>query len=165
MKGRMEIAMLRRDEIKRQIEELAEQLEQVERADHYRDYLRKLVETDIAEPLLVDLGKDVDSAFKVEVLRWLAPHDSRNRELSIKDWVITTIGESPAELTPADLRDRFKREFSPKRVASLRQYLAKPLDLVQKKDGNGRLHLTSKGQGTYVKIKGLYELVGDVFNE
>ena len=157
----MEIAMLRRDEIKRQIEELAEQLEQVERADHYRDYLRKLVEADIAEPLL----KDVDLAFKVEVLRWLAPHDSRNRELSIKDWVITTIGESPAELTSSDLRDRFKREFSPKRVASLRQYLAKPLDLVQKKDGNGRLHLTAKGQDTYAKIKGLHELVGDMFNE
>ena len=150
--------MLRRDEIKRQIEELAEQLARVERADHYRDYLRKLVEADIAEPLLVN------SAFKVEVLRWLAPHDSRNRELSIKDWVIATIGESPAELTPADLRDRFKREFSPKRVASLRQYLSKPFDLVQKKDG-GRLHLTEKGQGTYVKIKGLYELVGDMFNE
>ena len=153
--------MLRRDEIKRQIEELAEQLARVEREDHYRDYLRKLVEADIAEPLL----KDVNSAFKIEVLQWLAPQESKNRELSIKDWVITTIGESPAELTPADLRDRFKREFSPKRVASLRQYLSKPFDLVQKKDGNGRLHLTAKGQDTYVKIKGLYELVGDVFNE
>jgi len=151
--------MLRRDEIKRQIEELAEQLARVEREDHYRDYLRKLVEADIVKPLL----KDVYSAFQQEVLRWLQLETSETRDLTIKDWVITTIGESPAELTSSDLRDRFKKEFSPKRVASLRQYLSKPFDLVQKKDG--RLHLTSKGQGTYVKIKGLHELVSDMFNE
>ena len=153
--------MLRRDEIKRQIEELAEQLARVEREDHYRDYLRKLVEADIVKPLL----KDVYSAFQQEVLRWLQLETSETRDLTIKDWVITTIGESPAELTSSDLRDRFKKEFSPKRVASLRQYLSKPFDLVQKKDGNGRLHLTEKGQGTYIKIKGLHELVSDMFNE
>ena len=153
--------MLRRDEIKRQIEELAEQLARDEREDHYRDYLRKLVEADIVKPLL----KDVYSAFQQEVLRWLQLETSETRDLTIKDWVITTIGESPAELTSSDLRDRFKKEFSPKRVASLRQYLSKPFDLVQKKDGNGRLHLTEKGQDTYAKIKGLHELVGDMFNE
>ena len=145
--------MSRRDEIKWKLEELEgerakleEELERTERADRYRAYLRKLVAADIAEPLL----KDVDSAFKDEVLRWLAPQESKNREPTIRAWVIAIIGESPAELTPADLRDRFKKEFSPKRVASLRQYLAKPLDLVQKRDG--KLVLTRNGKAEFRKL-------------
>lgn len=145
--------MLRRDEIKRQIEEidqqrtqLTEQLEQVEREKLYRDYLGKLVEADILRPAV----DDVDSAFQHAVLRWLQPETPESRDLTIKAWVIATIGETPGELTPAQLRDLFKNHFGPKRVASLRQYLSKPFGLVQKKDG--RLHLTKKGQAEFRKL-------------
>ena len=144
-----------RDEIKRKLEaldgeriKLEKELKRAEHAELYRDYLRALVDADIAEPL----SKDVDSAFKDEVLRWLAPQESKNREPTIKAWVIAIIGEFPDELTPADLRDRFKREFGPKRVASLRQYLAKPFGLVQQ-GRDGKLVLARKGQVEFRKLR------------
>ena len=144
--------MSRRDEIKRELEQLDyqrtrlnEQLEQAEREELYKAYLRRLLEADIRQPSC----NDVESAFQQEVLRWLMPETSQARK-TIRDWVIATIGARPGELTPAQLRDLFRSEFGPRRVPSLRQYLTKTFGLVQKRDG--KLLLTQNGQREFRRL-------------
>lgn len=146
--------MSRLDEIKQKLAELEEErtqltheLRQVEREDRYKSYLIKLVEADVAAPA----STTVDAAFKDEVLRWLGPSASTKPETTIKGWVLSAVAESPEELTPADLRNRFKSEFGPKRVASLRQYLTQPFGLVKK--SNGKLVLTKTGKSELAKLK------------
>ena len=146
--------MMRRDEINRKLDELADKQAQLtaelqQREESYKDYLSKLVEADIAKPATAN----ADAAFKDEVLQWLGPRENAKSASSIKGWVLSTIGECPSQLTPADLRSRFTSEFGAKRVASVRQYLTKPFGLVQKQKADGKLVLTKKGQAELEKLK------------
>jgi hypothetical protein len=142
------------DEVKRKLDELDRERarlmrkrEQLERECHYKSYLLKLVEADIAKSALGSR----DAKFKEEVLRWLCTDLSEKPRLTIKDWVLRTIGSFPNQLTPADLRERFVREFGPRHVASLRQYYSKRFkQFVQRVDG--RLALTKKGQVEFAKL-------------
>jgi hypothetical protein len=148
-----EIAMTRSDEIKRMLNKLddertrlMDELHQAEREEHYRTtYLGRLVEADIAKAVLAD----IDTEYKLEVLRWLIPSELPKYRSTIKGWVLSTIDDYPQQLTAADLRDRFRKEFPSKRVASLRQFLTQ--EFVQKPDG--KLVLTKKGLTELKKLE------------
>lgn len=134
------------DALDRERAKLVKELQQAEREERFKAYLRELVEADIAKPA----AEESDLAFKQAVLRWLQPDESK-KTLTIKDWVIATVGAAPGQLTPADLRDRFKEEFVASSVASLRQYLTEPFGRVRKR--NGRLELTKKGKEEFRDLK------------
>lgn len=147
--------MLRLDEIRMQLRELEKkraalegELIQAEKEKQYKAYLSKLVAVDIAQ----GLSEEMPLPKKRQVLQWLESDEQEGHSITIKDWVVATIGKRDGRIETEELRAQFKEKFGPGRLASLRQYLARrPLGLVRKE--GEKLKLTKKGKSEFRKLK------------